>query len=51
MGDDVWKAGDAGVWSWALLDRALSRSHTVNPGDVRQNTRDFLPPPGHEEWK
>jgi hypothetical protein len=46
VGDDVWKAGDSGVWSWALLDRALSRSHTLNPGDVRQNTRDFVPPPG-----
>ncbi|MBX6311877.1 MAG: hypothetical protein IRY99_02990 [Isosphaeraceae bacterium] len=45
-GDDVWKAGDAGRWSWELLDRALSRSHTLNPGDVRQNTRDFVPPPG-----
>jgi hypothetical protein len=45
-GDAVWKAGDAGVWSWDLLDRALARSHTVNPGDVRQNTRDFTPPPG-----
>jgi hypothetical protein len=45
-GDAVWKAGDEGVWSWDLLDRALSRSHTLNPGDVRQNTRDFVPPPG-----
>ena len=45
-GDAVWMAGDAGTWSWALLDRALSRSHTLNPGDVRQNTRDFVPPPG-----
>ena len=34
-----------GVWSWSLLDHALGRSHTVNPGDIRQNTRDFMPPP------
>ncbi len=45
-GDEVWKAGDGGLWSWELLDSALSRSHTLNPGDVRQNTRDFVPPPG-----
>jgi hypothetical protein len=45
VGDAVWKAGDAAVWSWECLDRALSRSHSLNPGDVRQNTRDFSPPP------
>jgi hypothetical protein len=44
-GDVVWDAGDKGVWSWGLLDEALNRSHTRNPGDVRQNTRDFVPPP------
>ncbi|HEV3164948.1 MAG TPA: hypothetical protein VGZ22_13040, partial [Isosphaeraceae bacterium] len=33
-------------WSWQRLDRALSRSHTLNPGDIRQNTQDFVPPPG-----
>src|SRR5581483_9898735 len=37
VGDDVWKAGDAGRWSWALLEAALSRSETVNPGDIRRN--------------
>ncbi len=49
-GDAVWAAGDRGVWSWELLDHALGRSHTLNPGDIRQNTRDFLPPPpaGHD---
>jgi hypothetical protein len=47
-GDAVWQAGDAGVWSWDLLRAALSRSHTLNPGDVRQNTRDFKPPAGKE---
>src|SRR3954470_3317742 len=38
-GDDVWSAGDSGVWSWDLLKEALSRSHTLNPGDIQQNTR------------
>ncbi len=37
-GKDVWKAGDAGRWSWDLLDAALRRSETVNLGDVRKNT-------------
>ncbi|MFO0951378.1 MAG: hypothetical protein U0835_09560 [Isosphaeraceae bacterium] len=46
--DDVWKAGDSGVWSWDLLNQALSRSHTLNPGDVRQNTRDYKPPAGKD---
>jgi hypothetical protein len=36
-GKDVWKAGDAGLWSWDLLEAALARSETVNPGDVRHN--------------
>lgn len=45
-GDDVWKAGNEGLWSWDLLDEALSRSHTLNPGDIRQNTKDFTPPSG-----
>nr|WP_303652534.1 hypothetical protein [Paludisphaera mucosa] len=43
-GDAVWEAGDRGVWSWELLTHALGRSHTVNPGDVRQNTKDFKRP-------
>jgi hypothetical protein len=37
-GKEVWKAGDAGKWSWSLLESALARSHTVNPGDIRHNT-------------
>jgi hypothetical protein len=37
-GKDVWKAGDDGRWSWDLLEAALGRSETVNPGDVRRNT-------------
>ncbi len=36
-GKDVWKAGDAGRWSWDLLEAALARSETVNPGDIRVN--------------
>jgi hypothetical protein len=36
-GNEVWKAGDAGHWSWDLLEAALSRSETVNPGDIRDN--------------
>jgi hypothetical protein len=36
-GKDVWKAGDAGRWSWDLLEAALGRSETVNPGDIRDN--------------
>ena len=43
--DAVWEAGDKGVWSWDLLRQALGRSHTLNPGDIKQNTRDFMPPP------
>lgn len=49
-GDAVWKAGDEGAWSWELLDRALSRSHTLNTGDVRRNTRDFSPPAGRPSF-
>ncbi len=36
-GKDVWKAGDAGQWSWDLLEAALRRSESVNPGDIRKN--------------
>ncbi len=42
-GSAVWEAGDRGVWSWALLEHALGRSHTRNVGDIKQNTRDFMP--------
>ena len=37
-GKDVWRAGDKGLWSWDLLEAALSRGETVNPGDIRDNT-------------
>jgi hypothetical protein len=40
-GKEVWKAGDAGLWSWDLLDAALARAETINPGDVRRNTGSF----------
>jgi hypothetical protein len=38
LGKEVWRAADAGRWSWDLLEAALSRSETVNPGDIRVNT-------------
>jgi len=36
-GKDVWKAGHDGLWNWGLLEAALARSESVNPGDVRKN--------------
>jgi hypothetical protein len=36
-GNAVWRAGDAGQWSWDLLEHALGRSETVSPGDIRHN--------------
>jgi hypothetical protein len=44
-GDAVWEAHREGRWSHDLLGAALARSHTLNPGDIRQTTRDFVPPP------
>ncbi|MFI5458000.1 MAG: twin-arginine translocation signal domain-containing protein [Isosphaerales bacterium] len=44
-GDAVWEAGEKGVWSWPVLEHALGRSHTRNVGDIKQNTRDYMPPP------
>jgi hypothetical protein len=38
VGKEVWRAADAGKWSWDLLEAALARSESVNPGDIRQNT-------------
>ena len=49
-GDAVWQAADRGQWSADLLAAALSRSHTLNPGDIRQNTRDFVPPPNRPSF-
>jgi hypothetical protein len=45
-GDAAWRAIDDGRVSAELLSEALSRSHTLNPGDMRQNVSDFTPPPG-----
>ncbi|HVX60403.1 MAG TPA: hypothetical protein VHC19_07375, partial [Pirellulales bacterium] len=42
-GDAVWKAGDAGLWSWDLLEHALGRSPSLNVGDIRENCRHFVP--------
>ncbi len=42
-GDAVWKAGDDGLWSWELLEAALSRSESLNVGDVRDNCRHYRP--------
>src|SRR5207248_2613963 len=44
-GDAVWKAGDDGLWSWDLLEAALGRSPSLNVGDIRDNCRQFSPPP------
>ncbi len=44
-GDAVWKAGDAGLWSWDLLEAALTNSPSLNVGDIRENCRQFTPPP------
>jgi hypothetical protein len=44
QGDAVWKAGDAGVWSWELLEHAIGRSPSRNAGDLRDNCRLFRRP-------
>jgi hypothetical protein len=49
-GDAVWKAGDAGVWSKALLEEALSRTPSLNVGDARENCRHYTPPPGRPSF-
>lgn len=43
-GDAVWKAGDAGRWSWGLLEHALGRSQSRNVGDPRENCKHFQAP-------
>ncbi len=48
--DEVWKAADQGVWSRDLLRHALGRSHSLNPGDIRRNTVDFLAPEGKDRF-
>jgi hypothetical protein len=49
-GDAVWKAGDDGLWSWELLEHALGRSPSRNVGDIRENCRQFAPPPGRPTY-
>src|SRR5262245_6164049 len=44
-GDAVWKAGDAGRWSWELLEHALGRSPSRNVGDPKENCKHFQAPP------
>jgi len=43
-GDAVWKAGDAGRWSWDLLEGCLGRSPSRNVGDPRENCTHFQTP-------
>ena len=50
-GEAVWKAGDAGEWSWELLEHALGRSPSLNAGDVRRNCRHFEPPVGRPSYR
>lgn len=38
-GDAVWKAGDAGRWSWKLLEAAVARSPSSNYGKARDNVK------------
>src|SRR5262245_5170640 len=45
-GDAVWRAGDAGTWSWELLEHALGRCPSLNVGDARTNCSHYRPPPG-----
>jgi hypothetical protein len=49
-GDAVWKAADAGVWSWELLEHALGRCPSLNVGDVRDNCRHYTPPAGRPSF-
>lgn len=36
-GDAVWKAGDAGRWSWKLLEASIATCESNNIGSVRHN--------------
>ena len=48
--DAVWDAADKGVWSRELLAQAVGRGHTLNPGDIKRNTVDFLAPEGKDRF-
>jgi hypothetical protein len=50
-GDAVWKAGDAGEWSWELLEHALGRSPSLNAGDIRRNCRQWSGPPNRPSYR
>jgi hypothetical protein len=50
-GDAVWKAGDDGLWSWELLEAALSRSPSRNVGDIKENCRHYRSPLEHPELR
>jgi hypothetical protein len=49
-GDAAWKAGDDGIWSWDLLEEAVSRTPSRNCGDIRENCRQFNPPAGRPTY-
>jgi len=49
-GEAVWKAADAGQWSWELLEHALGRTPSLNVGDVRTNCRHYSPPAGRPSF-
>ncbi|GIX04398.1 MAG: hypothetical protein KatS3mg114_0267 [Planctomycetaceae bacterium] len=38
-GDAVWRAGDAGEFSWDLVEAALARAPSENVGPLRENVR------------
>lgn len=42
QGPAVWEAGDAGVWSWDLLNAALATTPTSNVGPIREIVRNPL---------
>jgi hypothetical protein len=52
LSDAVWKAGDAGQWSWELLEHALGRSPSLNVGAIRDNCRHYTRATGQVElWR
>lgn len=39
-GEAVWKAGDAGRWSWDLLHAAIARAERPTAGEVRERVKE-----------